>query len=381
MKGDSDTDVRTAAATPWDAIVIGAGPAGSLAARALARRELRTLLVDAKRFPRAKACGGCLNRRGLTMLEAAGLAHLVDAVESRPRYFRWHVGRQQGQFELPAMCVIDRGWFDEALAREAVRAGAVFLDGVQASVVPAETRAGYRSVLLNPSGIAVEVSARVVVCADGLARSSLRQLPEFRTIVHGRSRIGVSTVVPVSTLPLKGEINMIVGPCGYVGLAASGQQRLNVAAAVDPHALQERNISELIGVMLQTAGVELDVDWSQVAWSGTPPLTSRPAGVAAERLFVIGDASGYVEPFSGEGMATALSTGIAVAPHAERAARGWRSELAPRWQATHRSLVVDSQSTCRQLARILRQPWAATAALWICRTQPWVARRYIRKVS
>lgn len=381
MNATSDLDLHAAAAAPWDAIVIGAGPAGCLAARELARHDRRTLLVDAKYFPRAKVCGGCLNRRGQALLKSVGLAHIYDRCELRPRYFHWHIGRRLGKFGLPETCVIERSQFDEALAHEALRAGSQFLDGVQAIVAPAETGAECRTVHLSRNGFAVDASARAVVCADGIARSSMRRLPDFRSIVAAQSRIGVGAALPVSTPTLADGISMIVGPMGYVGLATSGQQQLNVAAALDPRALSESGIGDLIGRMLQFANVEVDIDWSQVAWSGTPPLTSRPARVASERLFVIGDASGYVEPFSGEGMATALATGIAVAPLAASAARGWQNDLARRWEALHRTLVVDSQATCRQLAWILRQPWAAAAALRICNAQPWIARRYIRKVS
>ena len=125
----------------------------------------------------------------------------------------------------------------------------------------------------------------------------------------------------------------------------------------------------------------IDAAWSTVDWHGTPPLTSRPVRVADERLFVIGDASGYVEPFSGEGMATALSTALAVVPLVVEAVHQWDPSLARRWEVTHHELVVDSQATCRQLAWILRHGWAAAAAIGICRAQPWVAGRFIRKVS
>jgi hypothetical protein len=116
-------------------------------------------------------------------------------------------------------------------------------------------------------------------------------------------------------------------------------------------------------------------------WHGTPPLTSRPSRVAAERLFVIGDASGYVEPFSGEGMATALETARAVAPLAAAAVREWRPSLATEWETIQCELVVDSQSTCRQLAWILRHSWVAAAAIGLCRAQPWIAQRFITRVS
>src|SRR3954467_7857868 len=59
---------RLAARTTWDAIVIGAGPAGALAARQLARAGLQTLLIDAKHFPREKVCGGYLNSRAMNTL-------------------------------------------------------------------------------------------------------------------------------------------------------------------------------------------------------------------------------------------------------------------------------------------------------------------------
>ena len=97
-------------------------------------------------------------------------------------------------------------------------------------------------------------------------------------------------------------------------------------------------------------------DWNQVAWHGTPPLTSRPNRVAAERLFVIGDASGYVEPFSGEGMATAMETALAVTPLAVEAAYRWQPSLVAEWTAIEQRLIVDQQATCRQLAWILRKP-------------------------
>ena len=332
-------------------------------------------------FPAPKVCGGCLNRRGLAVLEAIGLHHVIEPAVAHPHKFHWHVGARHERFELPEMCVIERTWFDESLAQEAVHAGASFLHGVQAIVVPCELRDNFRHVVLPLPGESHEIAARVVICADGLGRSSLRRLPDFTATVRRHSRIGVSATLPMESVPGADDIKMVVGPHGYVGLATCGAGRVNVAAALDPQSLGARSIGTTIGDALRTAGIELNVDWSCVPWLGTPALTSHPARVAAERLFVIGDASGYVEPFSGEGMATALATGVAVAPLAVAAADAWRPELVARWEMLHRELVVDAQSTCRQLAWILRRPWAAAFALRVCRAQPWIARRFIHKVS
>ena len=61
----------------WDILIIGAGPAGAVAARQLALAGLDVLLVDRKAFPRRKVCGGCLNERALAGLARAGV---LDAV-------------------------------------------------------------------------------------------------------------------------------------------------------------------------------------------------------------------------------------------------------------------------------------------------------------
>ena len=163
-------------------------------------------------------------------------------------------------------------------------------------------------------------------------------------------------------------------------LRAGGGQ-LNVAAALDPRAVARSTVANLVLEMLRRPASELLTLGRPPIWHGTPLLTSRPSRVAAERLFVIGDASGYVEPFSGEGMATALETALAVAPLAAAAARQWRPSLATQWETIQRELVVESQATCRQLAWILRHGWVAAAAIGLCRAQPWVARRFIPRVS
>ena len=74
--------VTAAAQTQWDAAVIGAGPAGALAACLLARKGKRVLLLDRSPFPREKACGCCLNPIGVKLLQDLGLGTiLADATQ------------------------------------------------------------------------------------------------------------------------------------------------------------------------------------------------------------------------------------------------------------------------------------------------------------
>src|SRR5690242_12505527 len=77
-------DPVQAEARRWDAVVVGAGPAGSVAARELARRGASVLLVDRAAFPRRKVCGSCLNLRALATLAEVGLGGLAGGLGALP---------------------------------------------------------------------------------------------------------------------------------------------------------------------------------------------------------------------------------------------------------------------------------------------------------
>lgn len=77
-----DVSIDALNASTWDVVVIGAGPAGAVAALKAARHGLRTLLVDAKRFPRRKACGGCLSHSAVATLQQVGLESVLQELDA-----------------------------------------------------------------------------------------------------------------------------------------------------------------------------------------------------------------------------------------------------------------------------------------------------------
>src|SRR5262249_59614116 len=112
---------------------------------------------------------------------------------------------------------------------------------------------------------------------------------------------------------------------------------------------------------------------AQMPWKGTPHLTRQAPRLGGERLFVLGDAAGYVEPFTGEGMAWALTGASLVAPLALRGARHWDAELLVRWRAAYHRTVTRRQIVCRATAGVLRRPTATRALVPVLGLTPPVA--------
>ena len=331
--------IRVAADVQWDAIVIGAGPAGALAARQAAPLGLRTLLIDAKPFPRDKVCGGFLNDRALAVLRRVGLANDSILASATPvRELELVSGRQRTRIALRGGRIVCRSVFDERLVESATRAGAAFLSGTKAFVEP--MCAGDRRIVrVSQNGDQESLQAHVVVCADGLTRSSIRHIAEFATEPAVDSWVGVGAVITNASEFDIGRISMVVARGGYVGLARIDCDQINVAAAVAPAMLSRSSPAGVVKAILRRGNIEVSSGLDHAAWRGTPTLTQRPRCVAGVRLFVIGDAAGFVEPFTGEGMAAALECAVAVTPLMMLTAQNWDASLATRWQAMHQRIV------------------------------------------
>jgi 2-polyprenyl-6-methoxyphenol hydroxylase-like FAD-dependent oxidoreductase len=144
---------------------------------------------------------------------------------------------------------------------------------------------------------------------------------------------------------------------GYLGLVRLEDNRLDLGAAFDPAWVKSAGgLGRAAVATLQEAGFPALPGLADLPWGGTPLLTRRASRLAAERAFLLGDAAGYVEPFTGEGIAWALAAARAVAPLARRAVRRWTPALAQEWTRRYRRTVTRRQQVCRIVARVLRHP-------------------------
>lgn len=364
----------------WDVIVIGAGPAGSIAARELARRGAAVLLVDKAEFPRPKVCGCCLNLQALATLADVGLGELVDRHGAVPLIdLKLAAAGSHAIISLPGK-TLSRGVFDSALVDAAVEAGARFQPQTQARVSPGIGPT--RSVALRCKGQETIACARVIVGAEGLGGRLLTGDTGPAIVAEG-SRLGAGVIATeASTFYQPGTVYMACGTGGYVGLVRIEDGRLNLAAALDASLVkQARGLGNAAAMVLDEAGFPPIVGLASLPWHGTPLLTRRAPSVAGERMFLIGDAASYVEPFSGEGMAWALASGVAVVPFALRACHAWEPALARRWSAHYRRAILKRQWVCRAAASVLRHPrlmrWTVAALTYA----PGLAAPVIRYIN
>jgi flavin-dependent dehydrogenase len=337
------------------AIVIGAGPAGSVTARELARRGVSVVLVDKAKFPRTKVCGCCINDAAVKTLQQLGLGHvLAYGVPLRDVYIA--AGRHAAHVKLPGGVALSREAFDMALVNEAVKAGAQFRDGVTAKLDECRLEAG------------------ITIVASGLAGSDAP--PE------AGSRIGAGVTVPAGAVPSffePGTIFMATARGGYVGLVRIEDDRLDVAAAFDVSFVRANGSPGVAAAaVLNEVGWPVIHGFSELPWKGTPALTRRAKALAGDRWFAVGDAAGYVEPFTGEGMAWAMMSATALAPLAARAAQKWDTSLVHEWESTHRRIIGKRQQACRVVSRVLRSPTLTTLAvrtlsMFPCLSRPVVA--------
>lgn len=396
-----------AAAIHWQAIVIGAGPGGSAAATRLAAGGLSVLVIDATTMPRPKVCGACLSPAGVR--ELAALARLAGDPAALPPgavpLERVHLATAAVAATVPLAggAVVSREALDSAGVRRAIAAGAAWLPATRVARIEPGSGGHCVVVSLSPaaSGSGGDcLTGAIVVVATGLADTI--RLSSDANDAAPSSRIGMGTTLPAGAGgPPPGELVMAVSRGGYCGIVRLEDGRIDIAAALDRGLIAQTgsparavaSILEETMFLAESGGgifpgdppgrIVLDSKLLGAAtWRGTPPLTrSQPVADATGRILRIGDAAGYVEPFTGEGMGWALASarllveavGAAVANPAP--GKYALTAAAARYAVAHRRHFARHHARCRRVAIAVRRPWIVGGAARLARFAPGIAAR------
>jgi geranylgeranyl reductase family protein len=278
----------------FDAVVVGAGPAGSTTAYRLAREGASVLLVDKARFPRDKPCGG-----GLTLRAARLLPFSVDpVVEDVVDRFQLRLGYGRSferTSEEPLCLMTQRSRLDEFLARKAEEAGAEFRDAAR--------------VAFDDGNALVDgehVEARVIVGADGVNGATARAFGLARDHGHG---VALEGNAPLDAR-YRGRLVLELGvvPGGYAWVFPKGD---HVNVGVGGWESEGPRLREHLRRLCDEHGIDYD---TLTALRGYRlPYRRAESRFANANVLLVGDAAGLVDPLSGDGMYEAIVSGKAAA--------------------------------------------------------------------
>lgn len=360
----------------WDVVVIGAGPAGSVSAIELARRGLTVLLVDAARFPRFKVCGGCLAPAGAEAVRGLGAAAVVDGPGTAAlRSCELRARGVSVRTSLSGTRVVDRARFDASIIELAQQSGVRFEDSSAASVLSARSvHDGLVPVSIGRQGRTSEVGARAVVVADGLSSPSTSTLGEFAARISRHSRMGVGLVASLDVgAPALGEVRMLVEPGQYVGIVRLADGRCDIAASVSPLKLRAAGgPASLMAEVLDRHGMRMNA--CDARWLGTPLLTRR-RNPAIAGVFLVGDAAGYGEPLTGQGISWAVQGARLAAGRVEEAVRRGGPAGVQEWRAEHAALTGPGHRRAVFLSAMARMPRLVACGITVAAGFPWLAQQ------
>jgi geranylgeranyl reductase family protein len=358
-----------------DVVVVGAGPAGSAVSILLARQGYRVLLLDRATFPRDKACAEYLSPACSPILERLGVLPAVLATGPqqlqgmRVTDYRGRscIGRfvQDGRY-LQGLA-LPRRTLDYLLVQRACDLGVTLWSGCRVR----------QPLLIGPrvcgvhgtyAGQSVTVSARLVIAADGVHSTLGRRLGVIRRVRWLQHIALVTHYAGVQDCQPFGEMFLI--PEGYIGLAPVTAELLNVSLVVRAERLARghNTPAELLKRMLH-AHPELRRRFAQaervknVLTIG--PMAQRTVCPTQDGILFVGDAAGFFDPFTGQGIYLALHSAELAAAAAQQVLASEKTSAGHvrRYFLAHRQAFRAKYRVSELIQLGLRVPWLANRVI------------------
>ena len=430
-------------------LVIGGGVSGATAAIRLRHHGYDVTLVERATFPREKICGCCLGAAGLSALDAIGLGAGVRNLGVPTRRFVAYLQTRQTtiadeiacgapiELEITPGVAISRGVLDSYLLEQAEAIGVRVQFSSEAQVVNADASAGWArdrrvgakwnspiryDLVVVATGLSGNFQARTRLSESSSHESSGRAPVKWELpwVEAPNGPLGAGTLLPHDDLIAKqwplpvGDIQMICGDDGYVGLVRLPDGSIDIAAALrsgrqaatkESYGIPDqpsRRIARLLSSHpdiqtghpdmqtrhpnMQTGLMDAMRCWLQdrARWMTAPPLRRRRQS-GRGRVVAIGDCGGYIEPLTGEGMTWGIESGIAVADlwnDINGAASNDESiDFARYWQSRARGLQPKRRWLCGSITRGMRSRSFRNLTQHGLRHCNWLARPITRGLA
>ncbi|MDI1443875.1 NAD(P)/FAD-dependent oxidoreductase [Polyangium sp. 6x1] len=359
-------------AAPWDAIVIGGGPAGSSVATYLGREGRRVLVLERERFPR-EHIGESLLPGVLPYLDALGAREAVESAgfeRKEGQTFVW--GRDRTPWEIdfreldvhPYAYFVDRGRFDEILLRNAEKVGATVREGHAVTRVIFEKGRAVGVRVRGPGGEERDERARFVVDASGQSALVARNA-DLRRVVRGLKNVAVWAYWEgAERLPGHKQAHILTTsvPEGWIWVIPLGK-RTSVGVVTSAATRAER---EKLGAK---AWYEQVLRASEAAWpllenarrvtdvTGAKDWSYRARRLSGPGILLAGDAACFIDPILSTGVHLAMTSGFWAAACVHSALDEPRHELFLRrfyeetYGATYRELLTQVKAFYKAAGR------------------------------
>ncbi|WP_162343782.1 geranylgeranyl reductase family protein [Cyclobacterium salsum] len=284
----------------YDIAVIGTGPAGAMAAYTAAAANKRVLLIEKEQLPRYKTCGGGLVFRGKSRLPFSIEATIEKECREIEVYFEGSKRYFSARREEPIISMVMRDSFDSLLVTKAREKGAELLEQCTLQGLTQEEN----GVLLQTS--MGEIKATYVIAADGALSptAKLAGWEESRKLIPALEYEVTVNPEDFERLSRTTRFDVDAVPYGYawcfpkknhlsLGVCSLKKQKINLKEYYQAY-LKKLQINELLSASAH--GFQI-------------PIAPRTTGFSKGRVFLAGDAAGFADPLTAEGISNALYSG------------------------------------------------------------------------
>ena len=295
----------------WDLVVVGGGPAGLATAIVAAERGFSVVVIERRDFPADKACGEGVLPPGVKALARLGVAGRFDYTTSFPFKGIRFIQEDGSSAEalMPANGLgIRRTVLVQALAHRAEELGAVLSH--RCSVYSVETKP-HEAVIHTTEG---EVCGRLVVAADGLP-SSLRKASGLEAPKSRRRRFALRQHYQLR--PWSDFVEVYVDEKGEAVMTPVSDRSVSVNFVWEDGAVEQPTISTLAD-RFPLLGARLRGAPSISSVKGAGPMARSATRRNSNRMVLVGDAAGFVDSISGDGLSIAFNSALILGKHLDQ---------------------------------------------------------------
>jgi geranylgeranyl reductase family protein len=283
----------------FDVAVIGSGPAGASAALKLAENNLSVVIIEKATLPRYKTCGGGFAFRGRREMPF-DISSVVEREFYKLDVYFDKVGAHfSPERKDPIISMVMRADFDNLLVEKAKEAGVIVLDNHKLNDITFN-----ESTILHTSQ--GDIKTKFIIAADGALSptAKLAGWKETRYLIPALEYEVEVSSEDFERLSQQVRLDFDAVPLGY-GWSFPKKNHLSIGVASARRT--KINLKKYYREYIETLGIKEIVSESFHGFQ--IPLTTRTDGFVRKNVFLVGDAAGFADPISAEGISNAITSG------------------------------------------------------------------------